>query len=113
MKRIVIAAVIVSLVSVGAFPASKPKTKSKKAAAAPSAQAVSAPVPLAALFPAPSQETVSAGGMVMMDAPNHEVVLVRINDDGTQSHACVNDETAARKFLAASKSAATPAKQGN
>jgi hypothetical protein len=114
MKRIVIAAVIVSFVTVGAFPASK--LKSKKASAVPSSTSqISAPVPLSALFPAPAQqqETVAAGGMVTMDAPNHEVVMVRINDDGTRSHACVNTQAAARKFLNSSTTAAAPAKQEN
>lgn len=113
MKRIVIAAVIVSFVTVGAFPASK--SKSKKASTVPSSTSqISTPVRLSALFPAPlQQETVAAGGMVTMDAPNHEVVMVRINDDGTRSHACVNDETAARKFLSPAKNATTSAKQEN
>jgi hypothetical protein len=112
MKRIVIAAVIVSFVTVGAFPASKSKTK---VAAVPKATAQTIPaVPLAALFPAPSQqETVSAGGMVSMDAPNHEVVMMRINDDGTKSHACVNNEAAARAFLSGTKSSAAPVKREN
>jgi hypothetical protein len=115
MKRIIIAAVIVSFVTVGAYPASKSKTKTKKATAAPAITSqTTSPVPLSALFPAPSQqETIAAGGMVTIDAPNHEVVMVRINDDGTRSHACVNDEAAARKFLSAAKSAAAPAKPEN
>jgi len=116
MKRIIIAAVIVSLVTVGAYPASKSKTKMKKVTAAPAitSQTTTSPVPLSALFPAPQQqETMAAGGMVTMDAPNHEVVMVRINDDGTRSHACVNDEAAARKFLSAAKSAAAPVKPEN
>jgi hypothetical protein len=112
MKKIILAAVVISLVSVGAFPASKSKTK--KPASAPSAsQAAPAPVPLAALFPVPAQETAAAGGMVTMDAPNHEVVMVRINDDGTRSHACVNGEAAARKFLSAGKNPAAPVKPEN
>src|SRR5258708_21073906 len=99
MKRIVIAAVIVSFVTVGAFPASKSKTKA--AAKKTASQSISGPVPLTALFPVPSQqqETVAAGGMVTMDAPNHEVVMVRINHDGTKSHACVNTEPPTRKSL--------------
>ena len=115
MKRIIIAAVIVSFVTVGAYPASKSKTKTKKVTAAPAITSqTTSPVPLSALFPPPSQqETMDAGGMVTIDAPNHEVVMVRINDDGTRSHACVNDEAAARKFLAAAKSAAAPVKPEN
>ncbi|HEX9459605.1 MAG TPA: hypothetical protein VGA84_10700 [Thermoanaerobaculia bacterium] len=115
MKRIIIAAVIVSFVTVGAYPASKSKTKTKKVTAVSnSANQTASPVPLTALFPAPSQqETMAAGGMVTMDAPNHEVVMVRINDDGTRSHACVNDEAAARRFLSASKSAPAPVKPEN
>jgi len=115
MKRIIIAAVIVSFVTVGAYPASKSKTKTKKVTAVSnSASQTTSPVPLTALFPAPQQqETMAAGGMVTMDAPNHEVVMVRINDDGTRSHACVNDEAAARKFLSAGKSAAAPVKPEN
>ena len=106
MKRIVLAAVIVSLVSVGAYPATKAKTKTAKAttAAAPK-------VPLTALFPAPAAQTVSAGGMITMDAPNHEVVMVRINEDSSRSHACVNTEAAARAFLDSPKNATPPVKQ--
>ena len=112
MKRIVLAAVIVSLVTVGAFPATKAKTKVAKA---PAVAAQSAPqVPLTALFPAPAaQEIADPGGMITMDAPNHEVVMVRINDDSTRSHACVNTEAAARAFLAGPKSSTTPVKQEN
>jgi hypothetical protein len=113
MKRVIIAAVIVSFATVGAYPASKTKTKKVTAAPAITSQTAS-PVPLSALFPAPSQqETMAAGGMVTIDAPNHEVVMVRINDDGTKSHACVNTEAAARKFLSGTKSAETPAKPEN
>jgi hypothetical protein len=111
MKRIVLAAVIVSLVTVGAFPATKAKTKTAKT---PTAAAQSAPkVPLAALFPAPAQEIAGVGGMVTMDAPNHEVVLMRINEDGTRSHACVNTEAAARAFLSGPKSGTAPVKHEN
>ena len=112
MKRIVLAAVIVSLVTVGAFPATKAKTKVVKA---PTAAAQSAPkVPLTTLFPAPAaQEIAGPGGMVTMDAPNHEVVMVRINDDSTRSHACVNTEAAARAFLSGPKSGTAPVKHEN
>jgi len=48
-----------------------------------------------------------------MDAPNHEVVMVRINDDSTRSHACVNTEAAARAFLNGPKNASVPVKQEN
>jgi hypothetical protein len=110
MKRIVLAAVIVSLVTVGAYPATKAKTKTAKT---PTAAAQSAPkVPLTALFPAPAaQPVVSTGGMITMDAPNHEVVMARINDDSTRSHACVNTEAAARAFVAGPKSGTAPVKQ--
>ena len=63
-------------------------------------------VPLSALFPSAPAEgsnTTGAKGMMSMDAPNHEVVMVRINADGTRSHACVNNEAAARTFLAGEK----------
>jgi len=113
MKRIILAAVIVSLVTVGAFPATKAKTKTARTQ---TATAQSAPkVPLAALFPAPAaqQEIAGPGGMVSMDAPNHEVVMVRINDDSTRSHACVNTEAAARAFLNGPKNASAPVKQEN
>jgi len=110
MKRIVIAAIIVSFVTVGAFPASKSRNK-VTAVTGGANQTTSPPVPLAALFQAPAQKTVAAGGMVMMDAPNHEVVMVRINDDGSRSHACVNDEAAARAFLSAARNGTTPARQ--
>jgi len=97
MKRIVIAAIIVSFVTVGAFPATKAKAKGAKTKAA------AQPMPLSALFPAPAaQEIAGPGGMVSMAAPNHEVVMVRINDDSTRSHACVNTEAAARAFLSPS-----------
>ena len=115
MKRIIIAAVIVSFVTVGAYPASKSKTKTKKVTAVSnSVSQTTSPVPLTALFPAAQQqETMAAGGMVTMDAPNSEVMLVRINDDGTRSHACIDNEAAARKFLSATKSAAAPVKPEN
>jgi hypothetical protein len=110
MKRVVIAALIASFITVGAFPATKPASKKSKSAApaaqkAITSQVTSTPVPLVAMFPPSSaaQETVAAGGMVTMDAPNHEVVMVRINADGTRSHACVNDEASARKFLSGAK----------
>lgn len=112
MKRVIIAAVIVSFVTVGAYPVSK--TKKVTALSSSANQTANSPVPLTALFPATQQqETMAAGGMVTIDAPNHEVVMVRINDDGTKSHACVNTEAAARKFLSGAKSAETPAKPEN
>ncbi|MEA2164062.1 MAG: hypothetical protein QOK37_2189 [Thermoanaerobaculia bacterium] len=107
MKRIALVAVIISFVSFGAFSASKPV---KKTAAKPQAAALAAtaPVPLAALFPAPNdtQSVTDAKGMVTIDAPNHEVIMVRIESDGTRTHACVNTETKARAFLSNAK--ATP-----
>ena len=45
------------------------------------------------------QVTRSANGMEMIDAPNTEVVLLRINSDGSAERACVNSEKAAREFL--------------
>jgi hypothetical protein len=109
MKRIIFAALILTFVTGAAFSA----TKSKKATALkqPAAkQAAVSTVPLSALFPAPGEsvEVADAKGMVLMAAPNHQVVLVRINADGTRSHACVDNETAARNFLA-DKNNATPA----
>jgi hypothetical protein len=116
MKRIAIAAVVISFVSFGAFSASKPvkKTAAKTQAAVAAAPA---PVPLAALFPVSddARSVTGAKGMVTMDAPNHEVVMVRIEADGTRTHACVNTETKARAFLANTKAstAAASAPQGN
>jgi hypothetical protein len=117
MKRIALVAVIISFVSFGAFSASKPvkKTASKPQAAA---VAASASVPLATLFPAAgadAQSVTDAKGMVTMDAPNHEVVMVRIETDGTRTHACMNTETKARAFLSNTKSStpAAAAPQGN
>jgi len=114
MKRIAVVTLIITFVTAGAFSASKSK---KTAPAKPQAisQTSSAPVPLSALFPAASDDTravVDAKGMVSMDAPNHEVVLIRINADGTRSQACVNTEAAARTFLAGAKSATTNATRG-
>jgi hypothetical protein len=105
MKRITFAALILTFVTVGAFSESKLKTAtaSKKPAAK---QTVQTAVPLSALFPSAPAEganTTGAKGMILMDAPNHEVVMVRINADGTRSHACVNNEAAARTFLAGEK----------
>jgi hypothetical protein len=113
MKRIVFAALILTFVTGAAFSASK----SKKATASkqPSAkQAAVSTVPLSALFPAVTEESVTdAKGMVSIAAPTSEVVLVRINADGTRSHACVDNETAARNFMADQKNAApAAAKQG-
>jgi hypothetical protein len=111
MKRIIFAALILTFITGAAFSASK----SKKATASkqPSAkQAAVSTVPLSALFPAAPAESVEvadAKGMVVMAAPNHEVVLVRINADGTRSHACVESETAARAFMANQKTADAPA----
>ena len=116
MKRIAIGAVIISFVSFGAFSASKPvkKTAAKTKAAVAVAPA---PVPLAELFPVSddTRSVTDAKGMVTMDAPNHEVVMVRIEPDGTRTHACVNTETKARAFLANTKSTtpAASAPQGN
>ena len=113
MKRIIIAAVIISFVTVGAYPASKSKTKKVTAVSSSANQTTNSPVPLTALFPAPGHETVDASGMVTMDAPNHEVVMMRINPDGTRSYACVNNEAAARAFLSAAKSDPAPVKPEN
>jgi len=112
MKRIIFAALILTFVTGGAFSA----TKSKKATASkqPSAkQAAVSTVPLSALFPAATEESLpDAKGMVSMAAPNHEVVIVRINADGTRSHACVDNEAAARAFMADQKTAdAAPARK--
>ncbi len=98
MRRIIIAALIACFATL-AFSESKSKTsKTNKVKNAP--QAASTPAPLASLFLAPNtQEVAGAGGMVTMDAPNHEVVMVRVNADGTRSHACVNNEAAAHGFL--------------
>jgi hypothetical protein len=113
MKRIIFAALILTFVTGAAFSASK----SKKATALkqPSTkQAAVSTVPLSALFPAATEESLpDAKGMVSMAAPNHEVMLVRINADGTRSHACVDNEAAARNFMADQKNAApAAAKQG-
>jgi len=112
MKRIAVVALVITFVTVGAYSRSKPV---KAAAKHPEAkQAAVAPVPLSALFPASSTEVLEvrdAKGMVMADAPNHEVVMVRINADGTRSHACVNDEASARAFLAVPKNPAASAKK--
>jgi hypothetical protein len=114
MKRIIFAALILTFVTGGAFSAPKSKkttatsqTSTKKAIVTVSS------VPLSALFPAATEESFpDAKGMVSMAAPNHEVVIVRINADGTRSHACVDNETAARAFMANQKTAdATAAKQ--
>ncbi len=113
MKRIIFAALILTFVTGGAF--SAPKSKKATALKQPSAkQAVVSSVPLSSLFPVATEESavVEAKGMVSMAAPNHEVVIVRINADGTRSHACVDNETAARAFMANQKNAAaTAAKQ--
>jgi hypothetical protein len=109
MKRIAFVALIITFVTVGAFSESKAKTAAPAKQQAAS-QPVLAPIPLSAMFPAPSDDSravTDAKGMVMMDAPNHEVVLVRINTDGSRSHACVNNEKSARAFLFGQKSGAT------
>ena len=109
MKRIIFAALILTFVTGAAF--SAPKSKKATASKQPAAkQATVSTVPLSALFPVATEESVpDAKGMVSMAAPNHEVVLVRINADGTRSHACVDNETAARAFLANQKTADTTA----
>jgi hypothetical protein len=111
MKRIIVAALILTFVTGAAFSASK--SKKTTASKQPSAkQAAVSSVPLSALFPAATEESaVDAKGMVSMAAPNHQVVLVRINADGTRSHACVDNETAARNFLANRKNAAPTAEK--
>ncbi|MEA2237074.1 MAG: hypothetical protein QOC81_1798 [Thermoanaerobaculia bacterium] len=109
MKRILFAAFIFTFATVGAFSESKLKTTTKAPKKAAVKQTALAPVPLSALFPAaPADGAVvtTAKGMMSMDAPNHDVVMVRINADGTRSHACVNNETAARAFLAGEKKSA-------
>ena len=108
MKRIGFVALIITVITVGAFSDSKSvKAHAKKQDVKTTGLA---PVPLSALFPAALDDVRSvtdAKGMVMMDAPNHEVVMVRINTDGSRSHACVNTEAAARAFLSGQKSSAT------
>ena len=110
MKRITFVALIITFVTVGAFSESKSvKALAKKQDAKTTGLA---PVPLGALFPAAPDDVravTDAKGMVMMDAPNHEVVMVRINTDGSRSHACVNTEKSARAFLSGQKSSATSA----
>lgn len=116
MKRIIFAALILTFVTGAAFSASKSKkTIATKQASAKQATATSSTVPLSALFPVSGEESVpNAKGMVSMAAPNHEVVLVRVNADGTRSHACVDNETAARNFMANQKPAdPTAAKQAH
>ena len=114
MKRIIFAAIILTFVTGGAFSAQK--AKKATALKQPSAkQAVVSSVPLSSLFPAATEESAAdAKGMVSMAAPKQEVVLVRVNADGTRSHACVDNETAARTFLANQKTPeATAAKQAH
>ncbi|HEX3067704.1 MAG TPA: hypothetical protein VHX14_03945 [Thermoanaerobaculia bacterium] len=106
MKRIIFAALILTFVTGAAFsaPKSKKATALKQTAAK---QAAVSTVPLSALFPAATGESITdAKGMVSIAAPAHEVVLVRINADGTRSHACVDNETAARNFMAGQKTVA-------
>ena len=105
MKRITFVALIITFVTVGAFSESKSKTALAKKQDVKTTGL--APVSLSELFPAASDDVktvTGARGMVMMDAPNHEVVMVRINTDGSRSHACVNNEAAARAFLSGQKS---------
>lgn len=107
MKRIAFVALIITFVTAGAFS----ESKSVKPLAKPQdvTQAGLSAVPLSAMFPAPSDDTqavTDAKGMVTMSAPNHEVFLVRINPDGSRSHACVNTEASARAFLSGPKSSA-------
>ena len=114
MKRFIFAALILTFVTGSAFSAQKSKkaTAMKQSSAK---QTVASSVPLSSLFPAATEESAAgAKGMVSMAAPNHEVVIVRINADGTRSHACVDNETAARTFLANQKNAeAAAAKQAH
>ena len=110
MKRIAVVALIITFVTGGAFSESKSvKALAKKQDAKTTGLA---PVSLSELFPTASddvQTVTGARGMVMMDAPNHEVVMVRLNTDGSRSHACVNTEKSARAFLSGQKSSATSA----
>jgi hypothetical protein len=114
MKRTAAFALVITFITAGAFSASK----SKKAAPAKQktvSQTSLTPVPLSAMFPAASDDSravTDAKGMVSVDAPNHEVVMVRVNEDGTRSHACVNTEAAARAFLAGAKNSASNTTRG-
>ena len=75
--------------------------------------AAETPLPLSALFPVADRVriTVAADGMQTADAPNVEVLVARVNGDGTIATACVGTEEAARDFMSGKKKPAGPEKE--
>lgn len=117
MKLRILAVVVLALAAIAAqaaTPASKQtaavKTAAKTTAVAAQAQLV--PMTLNAIFAAAAagvdQEVTDARGMSSIKAPNTEVVMVRINADGTRERACVNTEAAAAAFVAGEVAADAP-----
>lgn len=89
--------------------AGSPAKEQKKTKPAPcvESQQVTAAVPLTELFARPADQSIHGEhGMVMIDQPVTSVMLVRRNDDGSISHACVTTEKAARAFLEQKNAAA-------
>jgi hypothetical protein len=76
-------------------------TAAQKASA--HATVTAAPVTLGEIFARAkgTQETApNHSGMVMAETPNTDVMVVRVSADGTREYGCVNNEAAAREFLA-------------
>ena len=80
-------------------PAQKRSTVEKSATAAPRPPVALDFSGIFSKIPDDFHFTRFAHGMIMVDGANTEVVVVRINDDGSHEHACVNTEKAARSFM--------------
>ncbi len=99
---------------------SKSKKHMQQPAAATAAQkapahaiVTAAPVTLGEIFATAkgTQETApDHSGMVMAETPNTDVMVVRVSADGTREYGCVNNEAAAREFLAPQSAAPTQKK---
>jgi len=70
------------------------------------------PLPLSAPFASTALRIIAGPkGMQTADAPNVEVLVARVNTDGTIATACVGTEEAARDFMSGRKKLAGPEKE--
>src|SRR4051794_36976022 len=100
MRRVFIAAVVVTAAFAGSAFAQEPATASRVTKQEVQAVVEAAPLmpfTLATLFTFAGDPFVSHGVFIPAEVPN--IVVARINDDGSLSTACVASEKAARSFM--------------
>jgi len=99
MRRVFIALVVTAAFAGSAF-AQEPATASRVTKQEVQAVVEAAPLmpfTLATLFTIAGDQLVSDGVFIPADVPN--IVVARINDDGSLSTTCVTSEKAARSFM--------------